>query len=69
MNISENNMFEVRHTPFFSNSVNTKKGWTNCFLFIRKNGIIIISLLMFFIALCCNFVLLYNFFSILQGNK
>lgn len=66
MDIFEKKMYKIGYIPKFSNNTNQKKRRTSIMFFIRKNKIMVISLAVFFLAVCINFALLYNFFCILE---
>ncbi len=66
LDISEKNMFKIGYTSTLSKNIKTNKGWTSFFKRMVKNKILIISVTIFLIAICCNIILIYNFFNILE---
>lgn len=66
MKISENSMFKIGYTSTLSNNIKTKKRRTSLFKKIFKNKIITISITIILVGICCNIILLYNFFRILE---
>lgn len=66
MDISKKSMFKIGYTSALSSNANNKKIWTSIIAYTRKNKIMIISLVIFLNAVCINFILLYNFFCILE---
>lgn len=66
MNISEDNMFKMGYTSVLSKNINNKRRWTSLISLIKKYKIMITTIIIFLIAFSFNFVLLYNFFRILE---
>ena len=66
MNVLKKNMYKVNYTSVLSDNKKAKKIWTSLFKFVKNNKIIIVSLAIFMVAICFNFILLYDFFSILE---
>ena len=66
MEISKENIFDVKYTSVLEKK-NTKKKRTSAFVkFIRENKLISISIIVFFMCVVMNLILIFNFFKILQ---
>ena len=64
MEISKENIFKTNYTSVLEG--NKKKSRTSILKFIKKNKIISFTFLIFLIASCFNFILVYNFIRILE---
>lgn len=66
MNISEDNMFKIGYTSVLSKKIDNKKRWTSFIGIIKKYKLIITTITIFLLASTFNFILLFNFFRILE---
>lgn len=66
MNISEDNVFKIGYTSVFSKKIDNKKRWVGFLDVIKKYKLIIITITIFLLASIFNFILLFNFFRILE---
>ncbi len=67
MEISKENVYNVKYTSILEGREFKKRKWTsNLKKFIRENKIISISIVIFFMCVGMNLILIYNFLKILQ---
>ena len=80
MEISKNNIFDVKYTSALANKSEKTKGTSriiklfdryknsanNIIKFVREHKIVSISVIVFLMCIGMNLVLIYNFFKILQ---
>lgn len=68
MEISKENIFNVKYTSVLGEKTNKDKKWTSSILeFIHNNKLITITLIIFVMCLSLNFILIYNFMKILEN--
>ena len=68
MEISKENIYDVKYTSIFKGeNVNRRKWTSNLKKFIRENKIISISIVLFIMCVGMNLTLIYNFMKILHG--
>ena len=66
MEISKENVFKKNYTSVLESTNRKKKSTTSILKFIKNNKFISFTFIIFIIASCFNFVLMYNFFKILE---
>lgn len=65
MDISKENIFDVKYTSVLSKKGKKKKWTSNIKRFLRENKIISISIIVFLMCVILNLFLIYNFFRVL----
>lgn len=69
MEISKENIFKVNYTSVLGETKKEEKSRTSILKFIKENKIISFTFIIFLIASCFNFILVYNFIRILETIK
>ena len=69
MEISKENIFKVNYTSVLEETKKEEKSRTSILKFIKENKIISFTFIIFLIASCFNFILVYNFIRILETIK